>query len=35
MMVQNFDISDDDFDTDSDDIAVQDQGAASVLGSKR
>eukprot|EP00434_Breviolum_minutum_P039726 symbB.v1.2.035289.t1/scaffold4713.1/size41565/3 len=35
MMVQSFDISDDDFDTDSDDLAVQDQGAASVLGSKR
>ena len=35
MMVENFDISDDDFDTDADDLAVQDQGAASVLGSKR
>ena len=35
MMVESFDISDDDFDTDSDDLAVQDQGAASVLGSKR
>lgn len=35
MMVQNFDISDDDFDTDSDDLAAQEQGAAWVLGSKR
>jgi len=35
MMVKNFDIFDDDFDTDSDDLAVPDQGAASVLGSKR
>ena len=35
MMVENYDISDDDTDSDSDDLAVQDQGAASVLGSKQ
>ncbi len=35
MMAENFNMSEDDYDTDSDDIAVQDQGAASVLGSKR
>lgn len=35
MMAENFNMSEDVYDTDSDDIAVQDQGAASVLGSKR